>query len=120
METFAQQYMHSHRHQCFDIPVLAFYCVGFRREVWQAVGPLDEQFEIGMFEDDDYAQRVKQHGLRIVCAEDVFVHHYGEATFNELKRDTTYEHIFATNRQRFETKWGIKWQAHQVRSNTLQ
>ena len=38
----------------FDITALAMYCVAMRREVLDDVGELDERFEVGMFEDDDF------------------------------------------------------------------
>ncbi|MEY4917805.1 MAG: hypothetical protein RL616_1718, partial [Verrucomicrobiota bacterium] len=39
-----------------EIPMLAMFCVAMRRDVFQQVGALDEQFEVGMFEDDDYSR----------------------------------------------------------------
>jgi hypothetical protein len=88
------------------------FCIALRREVLQRVGPLDEQFEIGMFEDDDYALRVRQAGYKILCAEDVFVHHFGHASLGELCANGEYERVFKANRARFETKWGAAWKPH--------
>jgi len=115
MESFAKKYTWNHVGQFFDIPMLAMFCIGFRRDVLEKVGPLDEQFEVGMFEDDDYAQRVRLQGYRVVCAEDVFVHHFGQTTFGELIQTGEYDKIFEKNRRRFEAKWGIRWKQHQPR-----
>jgi GT2 family glycosyltransferase len=86
-----------------------------RRETWQRVGALDEQFGIGMFEDDDYARRVLAEGLRIVCAADVFVHHVGQAAFKVLIERGEYDALFEANRRRFEAKWQQPWQRHEHR-----
>jgi GT2 family glycosyltransferase len=76
------------------------------------VGPLDEQFGIGMFEDDDYSLRVKKCDLRVVCAADVFVHHFGQAAFKELITNGVYDALFTENRRRFESKWNVRWIPH--------
>ncbi|MGY1703972.1 glycosyltransferase family 2 protein [Geodermatophilus sp. SYSU D00697] len=103
----------SHRPpQAVDIPVLTMFCVAMRRELYAAVGGLDQQFGLGMFEDDDYAERVRAAGLRVVCAQDVFVHHFGEASFGKLVPTGEYGELFRTNQQRFAEKWGRPWTPH--------
>lgn len=56
----------------------AFFCLAIRRETWLCVGPLDDGFGIGPF-DDDYSLRLRSAGLQLACAEGVLVHHFGEA-----------------------------------------
>ena len=101
----------------FDIPMAAMYCVAFRRKVLEKVGPLDEAFGIGMFEDDDYALRIREAGLRVVCAEDAYVHHVGQGSFGKLPREE-YERLFRENRATFERKWGRPWKPHRIRDGT--
>ena len=112
---FAAQRARDFSGTAFEIPMLAMYCVAFRRALLQTVGALDEQFEVGMFEDDDFALRVRAAGLRVLCAEDVFVHHVGRASFGQLPAPD-YERVFSANKQRFERKWGRKWEPHCARA----
>ncbi len=109
---FAQTYTTKHQGQGNDIRMLAMFCVAFRRDLWTQIGPLDERFGLGMFEDDDYARRVRDAGYRIVCREDVYIHHFGQASFGELCTGGDYDGVFETNRRRFEEKWGAKWEPH--------
>ena len=75
---------------------------------------LDEQYSIGIFEDDDYAQRIRQAGLRVVCAEDAFVHHFGQTAFKQLS-PSEYQAIWDRNQRLYERKWGVRWERHQTR-----
>jgi polysaccharide pyruvyl transferase CsaB len=99
----------------FDLPVAAMYCVAARRAVLQRVGPLDEHFGIGMFEDDDYSERVRGAGLRVVCAEDAYVHHVGQGAFRHLAPER-YKELWRQNQDYYERKWNRKWQAHSPRA----
>jgi GT2 family glycosyltransferase len=112
MEAFAREYTWAHDGQVADIQMLAMFCVALRRDTYGAIGPLDEQFGIGMFEDDDYAQRLKAKGYRVVCARDVYVHHFGQATFRKLIERGEYNDLFNENRRRYETKWNVQWIPH--------
>lgn len=112
MPAWAARFVRDHDDQVFSIPMLAMFCVGMRREVFERVGLLDEQFGIGMFEDDDYAHRIKISGFRLVCAADSFVHHFGEAAFKKLKANGKYDALFAENRRRYEQKWNMEWVPH--------
>ena len=94
----------------FEIKMLAMFCVAMRRDVYEKVGPLDEGYGIGMFEDDDYCERIRAAGFRIVCARDAFVHHVGQATFKTLIATGEYDDLWTRNRQRFESRWG-RWEA---------
>jgi GT2 family glycosyltransferase/glycosyltransferase involved in cell wall biosynthesis len=112
MEMFAEEWMRTSDGRVADIHMLAMFCLAMRRETYDRLGPLDEQFGIGMFEDDDYCMRAKSVGLRVVCAADVFVHHFGQAAFKKLIDNGEYEKIFTENRRRYETKWNVTWIAH--------
>ena len=109
----AQQRALEHAAETTEVDVLAFFCVALRREVLDRIGPLDERFGAGMFEDDDYAQRLRAAGLRLVVAEDLLVHHHGEATIGALVPTGEHARLFANNRAAFEDKWGVDWMPQQ-------
>jgi GT2 family glycosyltransferase len=106
MEDFARRRGWDYHRKNTDIAMLAMFCVAMRRSVYDRVGPLDEQFGVGMFEDDDYSMRVRAAGLRVVCAADVFVHHFGQAACGKLIESGHYDAIYDENRRRYEAKWG--------------
>jgi len=106
-------YTRAHLGHVFDLPTTAFFCVMFSRSTYKAIGPLDEVFGQGFFEDDDYCRRIEQLGLRISCADDVFVHHHLSASFDKLKTEAR-KALFERNRVLYETKWG-PWKPHVYR-----
>lgn len=114
---FAESYTDRHRDEIFEIPMLAMFCLAMRRDVYERIGPLDERFQVGMLEDDDYAMRLHAAGYRVVCADDVFVHHFGEASFGNLVPTGEYTKLIEANQQRFHDKWGVRWRPHGRRPN---
>jgi GT2 family glycosyltransferase len=108
----ATQRAGEHSGEWFDIPMPAMFCLAMRREVYERLGPLDEDFGLGTLEDDDYAQRARRSGYRLVGAEDVLVHHFGEGSLGKLFSDTSYSELLAVNRRRFEQKWGTPWRPY--------
>jgi GT2 family glycosyltransferase/glycosyltransferase involved in cell wall biosynthesis len=118
LDEFALQYTNAHQGIANEIRVLAFFCVALRRSVFEEIGPLDERFGLGMFEDDDYAMRLREKDYQVLCAEDVFIHHSGGQSFLKLESDH-YWQLFRENREKFESKWGRKWQPHLQRDELL-
>jgi GT2 family glycosyltransferase len=115
MPRWARRYVREHDNDLTDMPMLAMFCVAIRREVFAAIGELDERFGIGMFEDDDYSYRIRHAGLKTQCAKDVFIHHHGQASFKMMDEEQ-YRALFEENRRRYEEKWGEPWVSHSARS----
>jgi hypothetical protein len=114
---FARDYTQAHEGKDSKIRMLAMFCTAMRRDMYERIGPLDERFEVGLLEDDDYSMRIHAAGYRVVCAEDVFVHHFGEASFGKLFSTGEYGQLLRANRRRFEEKWGAPWKPYQRRVN---
>ncbi len=102
---WARAYVRAHDDETFALPMLALFCTALTRRTWESVGPLDERFGIGMFEDDDYCRRVAEKGLAIRCARDAFVHHWQMASFRKMPQQE-YLALFAENKAKFAAKWG--------------
>lgn len=105
------------RGETFEIPTLTMFCLAMRRPAWEAIGPLDESFGVGTLEDDDYSMRARKAGLRLRCAEDVLVHHFGEGSFGKLFGNGEYGRLLERNREQYERKWGEAWQPYERRES---
>lgn len=109
MQEFGYAYTNEHMGTEFGrIDRLAMYCTMIRKEILDKSQGLDAGYQVGMFEDDDYAMEVTSAGYRLVLAEDVFIHHVNNASFKKLD-DENYRAIFAKNKARYENKWNTKW-----------
>jgi GT2 family glycosyltransferase len=95
----------------------AMFCLGMRRQTYLHLGGLDERYEVGLLEDDDYADRARDAGYELRCIEDLVVHHFGEASFGRLVGDGEYHRILRANQRRYAEKWGKDWQPYGRRPN---
>ncbi len=95
--------------RALELSMISMFCVGMRRDVYARLGPLDERFGMGLFEDDDYSLRSLRAGYRNHCAEDCLVHHFGQVSFGRQSSSAGYQKLLEQNRRRFERKWGRPW-----------
>ena len=104
MQTFARRWRDDHRGKWFTVPKLSGFCVLMTRAVYESIGGLDERFGLGLFDDDDLAERARRAGFELAVAHDLFVHHFGSRTFvgNGIDASTLLEE----NARRFAAKWG--------------
>ncbi len=108
----ARRLSRKHEGEQFPIRMPMMFCTGFRRDFYEKVGPLDEQYEVGMFEDEDYALRAKAAGYRVAWSPEVYVHHAYHASIGKLLPTGDYMRLVELNKGRFEEKWGITWVRH--------
>lgn len=87
---------------------ISFFCTLFSRNLVQKVGYLDTRFHPGAYEDDDYCVRILENGFKMHIRRDVFVHHWGSASFSKLKISDRQHHGLR-NRARFIAKHHSPW-----------
>ncbi|HSN78211.1 MAG TPA: glycosyltransferase [Anaerolineae bacterium] len=79
---------------------VAFVAVLLRRSTLDALGPLDERFVMGAYEDDDYCERILRAGGLIVVDPATFFFHVSGVTMQEH-----YNDVLPVNRRLFDEKW---------------
>jgi GT2 family glycosyltransferase/ubiquinone/menaquinone biosynthesis C-methylase UbiE len=103
---FAEQFNSSDPSKWEERLKLIGFCLLIKREVYEAVGDLDEQFSPGNFEDDDYCLRIRQAGFRLMLCTDTFIHHEGSISFREDPQ--SFYALMQTNNKKFTEKWGFR------------
>jgi GT2 family glycosyltransferase len=88
-----------------NIRSVPLFCAIISVRLLRSVGGLNEDYKMGMFEDDELSEEIKKRGFRVCYAEDTFIHHFGRASFMKLPTEE-YQELFKTNRKIFEAKWG--------------
>lgn len=112
--TNALKYTSKHWGDTLKVNNIAAFCWIVSCQTYQKFGGLDERFGQGMFEDDDYCHRIITSGKEILIADDVFIHHFGGASFKQIK-SADYQKLFNNNKTKFEDKWHTKWVPHKYR-----
>lgn len=84
------------------VPSFVSFCVLFRKSVLREVGPWDERYNPGNWEDTDYAVQVRNAGYEIRVARSVFIHHKSHATFGD-----DIQKLLKENQAKFAEKWGL-------------
>jgi len=113
-QSVARSQGEQYERQRLPIRMPMMFCVAFRRDTYERLGPLDERYEVGMFEDEDYALRAKAAGLQVAWTPEVYVHHAYHASIGKLLPTGEYMRLVKLNQGRFEEKWGICWERHRA------
>lgn len=89
--------------QARKMSVLALFCAATWKTVWDDLGGLDEDFGLGLFEDDDFSFRLREQGLQLRCRLDAYVHHFQGSSFSQM-HNQTYLELYERNRKLFWAK----------------
>lgn len=82
--------------------MLAFVCVYITKDVYDKLGPLDEQFIGYGYEDNDYCARCLASGLELGVWDGCVVNHSGHSSYRARK---DLRQLTAENQRRFRRKW---------------
>lgn len=94
-----------------DSDMLVGFCLLVRRTVLDEVGLFDEQFGLGLFEDNDLCYRMRRAGFRLKIIRNAFVYHAGSKTFEDVSKrgesgGQRVAELFERNLEIFKRKWG--------------
>jgi len=77
-----------------------------KREVFDDIGYLDEQFVPGLWEDIDLFVRMCINGWMVTSVEGCYAYHFHSKTMGR-EYDGSLGHIYNANKKRFCEKWGV-------------
>ncbi len=87
----------------WEFPRLKGFCMLMPRRVVERIGPFDEQYGFGNFEDDDYSCRIRYSGHTLLVADDSFLFHFGSVSFKDSGIDWNKQ--MTENMGKFDRKW---------------
>jgi GT2 family glycosyltransferase len=85
-----------------EVEGVVFACAYIKREVYERVGPLDEDY-FSYFEDSDYCLKARSHGFKVVCCGSATVVHH-ENTSTKVNR-VSHGDMFLESQKTFRRKW---------------
>lgn len=82
------------------------HCFMIKREVMNKIGPLDEAFGLGYYDDVDYSFAAAKAGYHSVMASGIVVEHVRNSTFSSVMDGRKIAELQEKNRAYLESKWG--------------
>jgi glycosyltransferase involved in cell wall biosynthesis/GT2 family glycosyltransferase len=105
-EKYASKRFEVYNSNIVESNLLHFFCTLFKKDVFNKIGLLDEQFYPGSFEDNDFCMRIINNRIKMYVHRGCFVHHFGSQSFEKLAMSNRIN-IANENRIRFEKKWNV-------------
>ncbi len=68
------------------LPTAVGFCMLITRQTLDCIGEFDLAFGLGYGEENDFCMRAWQAGFETAACDDAYVHHYGEASFSQVKQ----------------------------------
>ena len=101
-----------------DVNFVIGFCMVFPKSLYYEIGAFDESLWPCSGEEIDFCLRARAAGHRIGIAMDVYLHHEGSKTFEDMERTGQLEYLKVVDRndKHLSEKWGPDfWQKQEVR-----
>ncbi len=84
------------------------FCMTFKKSLWDEIGPFDESLWPCSGEEIDFCLRTRAKGYLVGIAQDVYVHHEGSKTFQDMEQAGVikYDESLKRNDTHLIEKWG--------------
>ena len=106
IEKFAQDISRKYKNKIVEYHRIAGFCIIIKSEIINIIGKIDETFNHGGYDDDDYCKRIRDKGYKILIAQDVFIYHKSGASFSAAKDpDFDLRFLMSKGRRRLLRKW---------------
>ena len=103
---FGKEFHKKNKGKHFEYHRIAGFCIVMKSELISLIGKLDEKFNVGGYDDDDYCKRIRDQGFKILIASDVFIYHKSGATFSMAKNpDFDLSYLMQKGRRNILRHW---------------
>jgi len=113
----AESWAESYGDEIQEVNFVIGFCMAFRKSLFDEIGPFDESMWPCSGEEIDFCLRAREAGHSVAIAHDVYVHHEGSQTFNDMAAagQLVYEDICRRNDAHLAEKWGADfWQRQAI------
>ena len=88
------------------------FCMAFKKSIFDEIGPFDESMWPSSGEEINFCFRAQAAGHKIGIARDIYIHHFGSVTFQDLhnKGILNYPELCQKTSDHVSAKWGDFWQ----------
>jgi radical SAM superfamily enzyme YgiQ (UPF0313 family)/GT2 family glycosyltransferase len=118
LEKVNEELSRLHSGKLQDMEFIAFFCAIIKQEVYNKVvksnkrykNGLDENFNIGLWDDVDWCTTVRELGYRTVLSLDTCIYHKGRSTFSLLEKNGNLDinSLLKTNREYLDKHHNIE------------
>lgn len=103
---------------CFRTERIDFFCAAMRRDVYENLGGLDEQFGLGYYEDLDFSVRAYRAGIKMMIAEDCFIYHSAGKTFSKVGKKNVRK-LMHENKKKLKKKFSGNVKLFRLRDRNI-
>ena len=106
-----------------EVNFIIGFCMAFKKSVWEDVGDFDESLWPCNGEEIDFCFRAREKNYKIGIAHDIYMHHEGSVTFEDMEKagEIDYDELTKRNDKHLAEKWGENfWQLQGINTADIE